>query len=161
MQRNLTWQRNAATICLQGRVQFPTGGKVRARKLNRCDSGTDSIVWMKEDSRRPVLELHASSFCLPIKRPEKLLRTHIFLLSGDTYETINPSAASGKSLVSRRQSRPCRGDSARGARLRVPRHEKAPPPQKDARHHVHRHVLGHCGGSAHRRYPALLRAVVL
>ena len=78
MQRNLTWQRNAATICLQGRVQFPTGGKVRARKLNRCDSGTDSIVWMKEDSRRPILELHASSFCLPIKRPEKLLRTHIF-----------------------------------------------------------------------------------
>ena len=78
MQRNLTWQRNAATICLQGRVQFPTGGKVRERKLNRCDSGTDSIVWMKEDSRRPVLELHASSFCLPIKRPEKLLRTHIF-----------------------------------------------------------------------------------
>ena len=78
MQRNLTWQRNAATICLQGRVQFPTGGKVRARKLNRCDSGTDSIVWMKEDSRRPILELHASSFCLPIERPEKLLRTHIF-----------------------------------------------------------------------------------
>ena len=78
MQRNLTWQRNAATICLQGRVQFPTGGKVRARKLNRCDSGTDSIVWMKEDSHRPILELHASSFCLPIERPEKLLRTHIF-----------------------------------------------------------------------------------
>ena len=35
--------------CLQGRVQFPTGGRVRARKLNRCDSGTDSIVWMEED----------------------------------------------------------------------------------------------------------------
>jgi riboflavin transporter FmnP len=33
---------------------------------------------MKEDSRRPILDLHASSFCLPIERPEKLLRTHIF-----------------------------------------------------------------------------------
>ena len=30
-------------------MQFPTGGIVRERKLNRCDSGTDSIVWMKED----------------------------------------------------------------------------------------------------------------
>ena len=30
-------------------MQFPTGGKVRERKLNRCDSGTDSTVWMKED----------------------------------------------------------------------------------------------------------------
>ena len=34
---------------LQGRVQFPTGGRVRERKLNRCDSGTDSRVWMEED----------------------------------------------------------------------------------------------------------------
>ena len=34
---------------LQGRVRFPTGGKVRERKLNRCDSGTDSTVWMKEE----------------------------------------------------------------------------------------------------------------
>ena len=32
-------------------MQFPTGGKVRERKLNRCDSGTDSIVWMKEELR--------------------------------------------------------------------------------------------------------------
>ena len=30
-------------------MQFPTGGKVRERKLNRCDSGTDSTVWMEED----------------------------------------------------------------------------------------------------------------
>jgi hypothetical protein len=29
-------------------VKFPTGGIVRERKLNRFDSGTDSIVWMKE-----------------------------------------------------------------------------------------------------------------
>ena len=29
-------------------MQFPTGGRVRERKLNRCDSGTDSIVWMRE-----------------------------------------------------------------------------------------------------------------
>ena len=35
---------------LQGRVRFPTGGKVRERKLNRCDSGTDSKVWMEEES---------------------------------------------------------------------------------------------------------------
>ena len=30
-------------------MKFPTGGKVRERKLNRCDSGTDSIVWMEEE----------------------------------------------------------------------------------------------------------------
>ena len=31
--------------------QFPTGGIVRERdvRMNRCDSGTDSIVWMEED----------------------------------------------------------------------------------------------------------------
>ena len=30
-------------------MRFPTGGKVRERKLNRCDPGTDSKVWMEED----------------------------------------------------------------------------------------------------------------
>ena len=35
----------------QGRVRSPTGGKVRERKLNRFNSGTDSIVWMKEELR--------------------------------------------------------------------------------------------------------------
>ena len=30
-------------------MKFPTGGKVRERKLNRCNSGTDSTVWMEED----------------------------------------------------------------------------------------------------------------
>ena len=36
---------------LQGGVQFPTGGKVRERHApNRCDSGTDSTVWMEEDT---------------------------------------------------------------------------------------------------------------
>ena len=31
-------------------MQFPTGGKVRERKaLNRCNSDTDSIVWMEEE----------------------------------------------------------------------------------------------------------------
>ncbi len=34
---------------LRGRVRFPTGGKVRERKLNRCDSYTDSRVWMEEE----------------------------------------------------------------------------------------------------------------
>ena len=29
-------------------MNFPTGGKVRERKLNWCNSNTDSIVWMKE-----------------------------------------------------------------------------------------------------------------
>lgn len=41
---------------LQGRVRFPTGGKARGpRGMIRCDSGADSIVWMKEDgqSMRP------------------------------------------------------------------------------------------------------------
>lgn len=37
---------------LQGRVNFPTGGKVREPKgMIRCNSGTDSIVWMEEDVR--------------------------------------------------------------------------------------------------------------
>ena len=37
---------------LQGRVKFPIGGEktVRERKLNRCESGTDSTVWMEEDA---------------------------------------------------------------------------------------------------------------
>jgi len=41
--------------CLQGRVKFPIGGKVRERKAplrrTRCNSGTDSIVWMEEGVR--------------------------------------------------------------------------------------------------------------
>ena len=42
--------------CLQGRVQFPTGGIVRERKLNRCNSGTDSkaVFGMSLDGRRCV-----------------------------------------------------------------------------------------------------------
>jgi len=41
-------QRN---IRLQGGVQVPTGGYSprAACRMNRCDSGTDSIVWMEED----------------------------------------------------------------------------------------------------------------
>ena len=36
---------------LQGRVKFPTGGKVRKPKgMTRCNSGTDSKVWMREDA---------------------------------------------------------------------------------------------------------------
>ena len=36
--------------CLQGRVKFPTGGKVREPSgKNRCKSDTDSKVWMEED----------------------------------------------------------------------------------------------------------------
>ena len=36
---------------LQGEVKFLTGGKVRdpRKRLTRCDSGTNSTVWMKED----------------------------------------------------------------------------------------------------------------
>ena len=37
-------------IGLQGRVRSPTGGIVRERMaLIRCNSETDSIVWMEED----------------------------------------------------------------------------------------------------------------
>ena len=54
MQREITY--------LQGRVRFPTGGKVRERKLNRCDSGTDSIVWMEEDDGVPGLRAATHSF---------------------------------------------------------------------------------------------------
>ena len=38
-------------VHLQGRVQFPTGGKVRdpRERLIRCNSETDSIVWYAED----------------------------------------------------------------------------------------------------------------
>ena len=35
-------------LSLQGGAQFPTGGIARERKLNRFDSGADSIVWMEE-----------------------------------------------------------------------------------------------------------------
>ena len=43
--------REAATSYLLPEQQFPTGGIVRERdvRMNRCDSGTDSIVWMEED----------------------------------------------------------------------------------------------------------------
>jgi len=38
---------------LRGWVRFPTGGKVREpmiiQGMNRCDSGTDSRVWMREE----------------------------------------------------------------------------------------------------------------
>lgn len=41
-------------------MKFPTGGKVRKRKLIRCDSGTDSIVWMEEDAEHlPFCHLKA------------------------------------------------------------------------------------------------------
>ena len=40
---------------LQGREYFPTGGKVREPNgMNRCDSGTDSTVWMEEDRTASV-----------------------------------------------------------------------------------------------------------
>ena len=39
-----------------GRVRFPTGGKARGpRGMIRCDSGADSIVWMKEDDGTVIL----------------------------------------------------------------------------------------------------------
>ena len=48
---------------LQGGVKFPTGGKVRERgeRMNRCDSGTDSTVWMEEDLHNHLFFLHALS----------------------------------------------------------------------------------------------------
>lgn len=37
-------------IYLQGRVQFPTGGKAREPEgMIRCNSEADSKVWMEED----------------------------------------------------------------------------------------------------------------
>ncbi len=48
-------------------MQFPTGGTVRERKLNRCDSGTDSKVWMEEDGcfvvSRPGYLYTRGDFC--------------------------------------------------------------------------------------------------
>ena len=35
-------------------MEVPTGGKVRERKLNLCDSGTDSRVWMIEEAPEAV-----------------------------------------------------------------------------------------------------------
>ena len=52
------WQLNTG---LQGRVKFPTGGRVRERELNRCDSGTDSTVWMEEDNALLLYVFHALS----------------------------------------------------------------------------------------------------
>ena len=50
---------------LQGGAQFPTGGKVRERKkaLIRCNSETDSIVWMEEDALRLFFVFCALSIC--------------------------------------------------------------------------------------------------
>ena len=49
-------QQTSENRCLQGRVQLPTGGKVRVRKLNRWNSGTDSKadLGMSLDERRCV-----------------------------------------------------------------------------------------------------------
>lgn len=34
-------------------MRFPTGGKARGpRGMIRCDSGADSIVWMKEEQAK-------------------------------------------------------------------------------------------------------------
>ena len=57
-------------------MQFPTGGRVRERKLNRCDSGTDSIVWMEEDDGIPS-GIATSSQCLKWK-----LQVFLFPLKG-------------------------------------------------------------------------------
>ena len=55
----------------QGRVKFPTGGKVRERNAqNRCNSDTDSTVWMKEALWAPVV----------LMRPECMLSAHFLLL---------------------------------------------------------------------------------
>ena len=37
-------------------MQFPTGGIVRDLRLqlNRCNSGTDSIVWMREENENSL-----------------------------------------------------------------------------------------------------------
>ena len=45
-------------VVLQGGVRFPTGGKVRDLhlQLNRCDSDTNSIVWMKEERVRRMFQ---------------------------------------------------------------------------------------------------------
>ena len=41
-------------------MRFPTGGKARGPKgMIRCDSGADSIVWMKEDESKFMLFLRA------------------------------------------------------------------------------------------------------
>jgi hypothetical protein len=48
--------------CLQGRVKFPIGGKVRERKLNRCDSGTDSTVWMEEGDSANITGMILAAF---------------------------------------------------------------------------------------------------
>ena len=38
-------------------MRFPTGGKARGpRGMIRCDSGADSIVWMKEDDGTVILK---------------------------------------------------------------------------------------------------------
>jgi len=47
----MLWYAFFTTAYLQGRVKFPTGGKVREPfGLNRCDSDTDSTVWMEEEN---------------------------------------------------------------------------------------------------------------
>ena len=52
-------------VILQGRVEIPTGGTVRERKLNLCNSGTDSRVWMIEEAPEAV-----GHFLMPKAREE-------------------------------------------------------------------------------------------
>ena len=47
---------------LQGRVQFPTGGKAREpRGMIRWDSGADSTVWMEEDDSTVDFQINECS----------------------------------------------------------------------------------------------------
>ena len=68
---------------LQGRVKFPTGGIVRERNaLNRCNSDTDSKVWMEEDVRFAFScpeWIHSGHFC-EVKHMKKIDTKKMVLL---------------------------------------------------------------------------------
>ena len=61
-------------------MKFPTGGKVRERNAqNRCDSDTDSKVWMKEALwAYPLYKL----------RPECKLLAHFLYIGGMIMEKL-------------------------------------------------------------------------
>ena len=65
---------------LQGRVQFPTGGKAREPKgMIRWDSGADSKVWMEEDASYAVLDKNTDTFDTLLWDGEIRFRAFLFL----------------------------------------------------------------------------------
>ena len=73
-------------FCLQGRVEFPTGGDrylPQVRKpygMIRCESGTDSTVWMEEDGAIHHYSVKSLSCC---DKPEDVFFRYFYFLEDE------------------------------------------------------------------------------